>query len=123
MRLIKKRRIAGPLLRELPPIVSEQVRMIARDYQIKSTEIKTVLEGWVLHAGEGDRITAILGDRVQLVEIAGEASLGAANICHDIGGKVVPPIGTWIIRVHYYHKYWMTITNVGYKALSTPESA
>lgn len=39
-------------------------------------------------------------------------TVGASGLNHDIGGKFTPPVGTWVIRVYYYTKYWMDICNV-----------
>lgn len=117
-----KRRVAKPLLKELPTLVAEKVKTLAEDYYIKSATISTVAEGWELYVGEGDRIHIIYGEESTGVEMAASHNIGAAGLCYDIGARTKFPVGTWIIQIHYYNRFWMNIINVVPKRISPPSS-
>jgi hypothetical protein len=117
----KSRRISKTLLKELPKTVSNEVSRLKEDYQnLKSAWIGTVSEGHTFHCGEGERYVVIINDRVEDVEMVHSNTVGASGLNYDIGGKFTPPVGTWIIRVYYYTKYWMDICNVVPRAISAP---
>lgn len=112
-----KKRIANPLLSQLPPLVAKKVKELAEDYSIKSATLLTYPERWKMHAGEGERFVVFLGEEMQSVEMVHSNTVGAAGLCYDIGSTAVPPAGAWIIRIHYYTRYWMDIVNIVHKEL------
>ena len=112
-----KKRIAKPLLSQLPQNVAEKVRELAEDYHIRSATLLTYPEGYKIYAGEGDRFVVFLGEEMQSVEMVHSSTVGAAGLCYDIGSTATPPAGVWIIRIHYYTKYWMDIVNIVHKEL------
>ena len=116
-----KKRIAKPLLKELPSEVARQVRKLAEEYNIKSAEVCTVSPEYKFYAGEGDRFVTILGERSKSVEMAASHTGGAYGNS-KIGAQWTAPIGSWTIKIHYYTKYWMDIINVVYPELS-PKTA
>lgn len=105
----ERRRIAKPLLKNLPQKVAERVEALAVEYRIKSATVLVYQHGWKLYAGEGDRFEFIMGEETASVEMVHSNTVGAAGLAHDIGTIKTPPVGAWIIRIHYYTKYWMDI--------------
>lgn len=114
-----RRRVAGPLLRALPDRVSERVKALADGYGIKSASVVVYPYGWKVYAAEGDRFELIMGEQSASIEMVSERTLGAAGLSHDIGATGIPPVGAWIIRIHYYTKYWMEIINIADSQLET----
>lgn len=107
-----KGRVAKPLLKALPTKVAERVIQLATAYEIKSVSLSTLPEGYKIYFGEGDRIEMIRGEWLKGVEMAHSDNIGASGLNYEIGTEVVPPIGTWVIKVYYYNKYHMQIGNV-----------
>lgn len=108
----KKMRISKKLLSKLPPKVAREVKKQAEQFSIKSVTLHTLTEGYKVIAGEGERYTMIRGKKSWSIEMVASHTMGAANLCHDIGGEVVPPVGTWVIRIFYYNKFWMDVGNI-----------
>jgi len=53
-----------------------------------------------------------MGEETASVEMVHSNTVGAAGLAHDIGTIKTPPVGAWIIRIHYYTKYWMDIVHI-----------
>ncbi len=106
-------RISKKLLSTLPKIVADEIKRLADDYGIKSLTYKHEAAPYRLYLGEGDRITLIRGEQVGSLEMVAEHNIGAAGVSHQIGDSFNVPVGTTIIRISYYAKFWMDVVNVG----------
>jgi hypothetical protein len=113
-----KIRLSKKFYAALPANVAERIAAIAADYRIASARFNAQAEGYKVYAGEGDRIEVIVGEKRAAVEMVSENTLGASGLCHSIGDRIAPPVGSFVITVSYYGGYWMTIDNIQPRAIA-----
>jgi len=115
----KNVRFSKKVKSELPPLVVEKIAMIKDRYPgIKTFSLYTVEDGYQIYFGEGDSFWVIQNDRCQHVEMVHSNILGASGVHYDIGAKVSAPAGTWILKVWYYNRYYLNVTNVVQKQIT-----
>src|SRR5512138_3758008 len=113
-----KVRISKRLQSELPGNVWDVVQREAQERRIFTITLATRPEGTKFYAQEGGSTTVVIGKRTsKTVEMVAAHNLGAAGLAHDIGAKVAPPEGAWVIQTYYYDRYYMEVTHITVRAL------
>jgi len=112
-----KHRISKRLLNSLPAQVAETLKAVAESYGIGTFTYEAVPEGYKFYAGEGYRLYAVYGDDVRHMEMVAEHNLGASGVSHRIGAEFSLPLGSWLIEVSYYTRFWMRLYHIGFQAL------
>lgn len=107
-----KVRISKKSLAAFPAEVSERIAAIAESYRISSMRFNRESEGFYYIAGEGERIEAVYGKNRKAVEMVSENSLGASGVNHSIGARLDLPVGSFLIVVSYYTRYFMSVYNI-----------
>lgn len=108
----RKIRVSKKSMAAFPSEVSEAIKTLADDYQIKSFSFKSVTADTKFYAGEGHRYTVITGENKSSVEMVAEHNFGASGVSYNIGSEFKVPVGSFVIRISYYTKFWMDVTNV-----------
>lgn len=110
---MKRKRVSKKLLSQYPTPVADRIKEIADDFDVKSVAEYTVSSDFKFYVGEGDRFYGLVADgREASFEVVANHNLGAANVSHKIGSKFSMPAGTFLIRVHYYTRYWMDVYRI-----------
>lgn len=105
-------RVSHKLLRDLPPLVAATVKYVAEDYGLSTLRYERVGADHQFYAAEGSRFWAVRGDELAHVEMAAEHNLGAVGLCPQVGRRFSLPVGSWLVEVAYYGKYFMYLYHV-----------
>lgn len=105
-------RVSKKSLAAFPTEVSEAIKFLADDYQIKSFSFKSVTADTKFYAGEGHRYTVITGEKQSSVEMVAEHNFGASGVSYNIGQEFTVPVGSFVLKISYYTKFWLDVTNV-----------
>jgi len=112
-----KHRISKKLLQSLPEKVAATIKAVADDYRIASFTYEAVPDGYKFYAGEGCRFWAMRGEDTRSMRMVHEAIMGASGVSYRIGEEFSLPLGSWLIEISYYTRFWMRVYHVGFKAL------
>lgn len=112
MYLISK---AGMMAQDYPERVADEIRLIAKTHRVKSFEALTVTSSRVFFVGEGDYIHGVMGNGTGPIfgfQTVSQHNVGGSGMSHAIGEEFNMPNGSYLIRVFYYTKYWMTVYRI-----------
>jgi hypothetical protein len=109
----KRKRVSKKLLSQYPGAVAVRIKAIADDFEAKSVAEHTVSPNFQFHVGEGDRFYGMTADGMEAsFEVVAQHNVGAADVSHKIGSKFSMPDSTFLIRVHYYTKYFVDVYRI-----------
>jgi hypothetical protein len=114
-----KVRVSKQLLTTLPAAVSLAVQRARQDFGCASVTVVMVTPSYRFYAGEGERWFLFHGERSLAVEMAAEHNMGASDLHYGIGQTWTAEPGAFLLRIHYYGKFYATLFNVQHESLDT----
>jgi hypothetical protein len=105
----------GKFAKEFPKNTANKIRSVAETYHgLKSVEIVDCTQEKTFYVGEGESYTGIKPDGQQVgFKVVSQNTIGASNLSHSIGKSFNMPPESYLIKVSYYTKYFMTIYRIG----------
>jgi len=105
----------GKFANEFPVNVANRIREISSSYtRLKSLEIEDCDQTKTFYVGEGESYTGIKSDGEEVAfKVVSQNTIGAANVSHSIGEQFNMPPESYLVKISYYTRYFMTVYRVG----------
>lgn len=79
---------------------------------IKSFNFSIVTEDFKFYSGEGYEFDVIIGDNQASIEMVNESTVGSNGVSYSIGSEFKCSVGSFVLEVSYYTKYFLHVYNV-----------